>query len=437
MSLPLPATHSDPTEKIPDTHRAEPWYLLNFIAPAIRRSEILDTRIRTYNTIHGTDLRVFAPQVVEAQPAPDGGLRIIKRPILYHYIFVQGPLPHVKRFCSEGEGLSFVLRHPDALPSSERISAASTPAGAKLVSTASSARNIRSAERISSASTSAGAKLVSAASSARNIRSAERISSASIPAGAKLVSAASSARNIRSAEENPAEKISSASTSAGAKLVSAASSARYVSLSDAEIQAFRIIARAYSNRLPYYRPTDIDLIDGDEVEVVSGPFAGLKGTFIARRGTPHGNIIVNATGQIGSIAYNIKADTIRILRFAKDSRRAYDQIDAFLPKLRAALEVYRANQSLTPAQAAPLNIFTRRFAVTDIPGAKLDAKLQALLAVANEILGNREAAAQAMERYRKRLPHVTNPATIALLRELIPSPDDDTASPRTTADTKE
>lgn len=351
MSLPLPATHSDPTEKIPDTHRAEPWYLLNFIAPAIRRSEILDARIRTYNTIHNTDLRVFAPQVVEAQPAPDGGLRIIKRPILYHYIFVQGPLPHVKRFCSEGEGLSFVLRHPDALPSDERISAANTPAGAKLVS--------------------------------------------------------------------------------------AASSARYVSLSDAEIQAFRIIARAYSNRLPYYRPTDIDLIDGDEVEVVSGPFAGLKGTFIARRGTPHGNIIVNATGQIGSIAYNIKADTIRILRFAKDSRRAYDQIDAFLPKLRAALEVYRANQSLTPAQAAPLNIFTRRFAVTDIPGAKLDAKLQALLAVANEILGNREAAAQAMERYRKRLPHVTNPATIAILRELIPSPDDDTASPRTTTDTKE
>ena len=383
MSLTLPATHSDPTEKIPDAHRAEPWYLLHFIAPAIRRSEILDTRIRTYNTIHGTDLRVFAPQVVEAQPAPDGGMRIIKRPILYHYIFVQGPLPHVKRFCSEGEGLSFVLRHPDALPSAERISAAS------------------------------------------------------IPAGAKLVSAASSARNIRSAEENPAERISSESTPAGAKLVSAASSARYVSLSDAEIQAFRIIARAYSNRLPYYRPTDIDLIDGDEVEVVSGPFAGLKGTFIARRGTPHGNIIVNATGQIGSIAYNIKADTIRILRFAKDSRRAYDQIDAFLPKLRAALEVYRANQSLTPAQAAPLNIFTRRFAVTDIPGAKLDAKLQALLAVANEILGNREAAAQAMERYRKRLPHVTNPATIALLRELIPSPDDDTASPRTTADTKE
>ena len=403
MSLPLPATHSDPTEKIPDTHRAEPWYLLNFIAPAIRRSEILDTRIRTYNTIHGTDLRVFAPQVVEAQPAPDGGLRIIKRPILYHYIFVQGPLPHVKRFCSEGEGLSFVLRHPDALPSAERISAASTRA-----------------------------EKISAEENPSALPSSERISSANTPAGAKLVGAASSARNIRSSE-----RISSASTSAGAKLVSAASSARYVYLSDAEIQAFRIIARAYSNRLPYYRPTDIDLIDGDEVEVVSGPFAGLKGTFITRRGTPHGNIIVNATGQIGSIAYNIKADTIRILRFAKDSRRAYDQIDAFLPKLRAALKVYRANQSLTPAQAAPLNIFTRRFAVTDIPGAKLDAKLQALLAVANEILGNREAAAQAMERYRKRLPHVTNPATIALLRELIPSPDDNTASPRTTADTKE
>ena len=320
------------------------WYLLNYIAPALHRKEQLDARIEAYNSLNGTDLRVFAPQIVEAKPQSGGTIRIVSRAILFHYIFISGPLEHIKRLASTGGGLSFVLRHPDSLP------AASTPAVATPVSTALTAEK----------------------------------------------------------------------SSVVAKLVGAASSARYVTVSDADIQAFSIIARAYSNRLPYYNPADIDLLDGDEVEVVSGPFTGLKGTFIARRGTQNGNIVVAATSQIGSIAYDIQADTIRIIRFAKDSRRAYDQIDAFIPRLLDALEAYRADRPLTPAQAASLHVFTRRFAVTEIPGAKLDAKLQALLTVAHEILGNPQESAAARARYEKRLPYVTNPRTLRLLHEIIP-----------------
>lgn len=350
------------------------WYLLNYIAPALHRKEQLDARIEAYNSLNGTDLRVFAPQIVEAKPQSGGTIRIVSRAILFHYIFISGPLEHIKRLASTGGGLSFVLRHPDSLPSTERIPSATTPTVAKPVSTA---------------PTSEKSSVV-----------------------AKLVSAASSARKISSS--TPEKKLT------GAKLVGAASSARYVTVSDADIQAFSIIARAYSNRLPYYNPADIDLLDGDEVEVVSGPFTGLKGTFIARRGTQNGNIVVAATSQIGSIAYDIQADTIRIIRFAKDSRRAYDQIDAFIPRLLDALEAYRADRPLTPAQAASLHVFTRRFAVTEIPGAKLDAKLQALLTVAHEILGNPHESAAARARYEKRLPYVTNPRTLRLLHEIIP-----------------
>lgn len=350
------------------------WYLLNYIAPALHRKEQLDARIEAYNSLNGTDLRVFAPQIVEAKPQSGGTIRIVSRAILFHYIFISGPLEHIKRLASTGGGLSFVLRHPDSLPSTERIPSATTPTVPKPVSTAPTTEKS--------------------------------------PTVAKLVGATSSARKISpSAPEN---KLT------GAKLVSAASSARYVTVSDADIQAFSIIARAYSNRLPYYNPADIDLLDGDEVEVVSGPFTGLKGTFITRRGTQNGNIVVAATSQIGSIAYDIQADTIRIIRFAKDSRRAYDQIDAFIPRLLDALEAYRADRSLTPSQAASLHVFTRRFAVTEIPGAKLDAKLQALLTVAHEILGNPQESAAARARYEKRLPYVTNPRTLRLLHEIIP-----------------
>ncbi|MBD5293080.1 MAG: hypothetical protein HDS23_07565 [Bacteroides sp.] len=342
------------------------WYLLNYIAPALHRKEQLDARIEAYNSLNGTDLRVFAPQIVEAKPQSGGTIRIVSRAILFHYIFISGPLEHIKRLASTGGGLSFVLRHPDSLPSTERIPSATTPTVAQPVSAAPTTEKS--------------------------------------PTVAKLVSTSPLS------ERSPAV----------AKLVGAASSARYVTVSDADIQAFSIIARAYSNRLPYYNPADIDLLDGDEVEVVSGPFTGLKGTFITRRGTQNGNIVVAATSQIGSIAYDIQADTIRIIRFAKDSRRAYDQIDAFIPRLLDALEAYRADRPLTPAQAASLHVFTRRFAVTEIPGAKLDAKLQALLTVAHEILGNPQESAAARARYEKRLPYVTNPRTLRLLHEIIP-----------------
>ena len=358
------------------------WYLLNYIAPALHRKEQLDARIEAYNSLNGTDLRVFAPQIVEAKPQSGGTIRIVSRAILFHYIFISGPLEHIKRLASTGGGLSFVLRHPDSLPSTERIPSATTPTIANPV-----------AASPTSETSPAGVKPVSASP----------ISEKS-PAGAKPVSTAPTSEK----------------SSVVAKLVGAASSARYVTVTDADIQAFSIIARAYSNRLPYYNPADIDLLDGDEVEVVSGPFTGLKGTFIARRGTQNGNIVVAATSQIGSIAYDIQADTIRIIRFAKDSRRAYDQIDAFIPRLLDALEAYRADRPLTPAQAASLHVFTRRFAVTEIPGAKLDAKLQALLTVAHEILGNPQESAAARARYEKRLPYVTNPRTLRLLHEIIP-----------------
>ena len=290
------------------------WYLLNYIAPALRRREALMQAIDRINatTPEAPPVTPFLPEVVEAVESPDDrSIRLVGRPLLYHYIFLYGTLDAVKQLAATLPGLSFVIN--------------------------------------------------------------------------------------RSATD-PAH--------------------RYLTLSEESLRNFRIIARRYANRLPYCAPDDALLIQGDEVEVVSGDFAGLRGIFIARRGSSDGNIIVRANRQIGSIAYDIRAEQIRVLRFAKDSRRAYDQIDAFVPRLLEANALYEADRPLTPSLSSSLQIFTRRYSATEIPGAKFDAKVQALLWRAHTILGNDTEAAAARARYQRRAPAVTNPRTLTLLHQI-------------------
>ncbi len=272
---------------------------------------MLEHHVATYAASTGVTLDVFAPEIVEGVLV-DGQVRLTPRPLIFHYIFMRGPIDDIRRFCTTFQGLSLILSHQPG-------------------------------------------------------------------------------------QQN-----------------------RYVTIPDADLHSFRIIARFYANRLPYYNPADIDLIEGDEVEVVSGDFTGLRGTFIARRGTADGHILVRPTAQMAAIAYNIKADTIRILRFAPDSRRAYDQIDAAVPRILSALQKARSGQPLTPADTAPLSVFLRRYSALEAPNAKFDAKLQALLLTAARLLNDPAAANAAAGRYAARAHSITNPTTLALLHILRP-----------------
>ena len=249
-------------------------------------------------------------------------------------------------------------------------------------------------------------------------------------------------------------------------------SGRYLTVSDAEMASFRIIARAYGNRLPYLPAAEAGLVKGDEVEVVSGPFAGLRGTFMSRRGTSDGHVVIAVDQALATIAYDIKSDNIRILRFSPDSRRAYDQLDAYLPRLLAAYSRSQSepleqseqsdirsnsnnsnsstsshnsnssssstnsNRLLPPELLAPIITFVRRFGRTETTHLKIDAKLQALLLASATLLGDEETGRRASDRLARALPGVTNPATLALihlLRAYADSPADPTLSPHLTA----
>lgn len=199
-------------------------------------------------------------------------------------------------------------------------------------------------------------------------------------------------------------------------LIDRGSEERYATVSEQDMANFRNIARAYHNCLPYYPLQDIDLDDGDLVEVVNGDFPGLIGRFMPKAKSKSGDIVLSICQGVGTVAFNIRNTDVRVLEFSRHATRANDQIDAFIPHLLQAMRLFQAGSDIPQSLLAKLNVFTRRMAVAKVGNRKLNAKLQALLYGANHILGDMTAALDARTSYQELSPAVTNPWTIALTR---------------------
>ncbi len=183
---------------------------------------------------------------------------------------------------------------------------------------------------------------------------------------------------------------------------------RYAVIDDKRMMHFQNIARAYRNCLPYFSLDDIELEDGDIVEVVKGDFPGLIGHYMPNAKSKTGNIVLSIFNNVGTIAFNVKVTDVRVLEFSKRSTRANDQIDAFVPHLLKALRAFYNNEALTTSLAAKLSVFCGRMGIVRLNNHKLDARLQILLYAANHIIGNSSAANIALEKLQATKDSVTN-----------------------------
>ena len=200
-------------------------------------------------------------------------------------------------------------------------------------------------------------------------------------------------------------------------LLDRSSDNRYATIDDGRMASFQNIARAYRNCLPYFPLGDIDLEDGDLVEVIRGDFPGLIGRYMPKPGARSGNIVLNVYNKVGTIAFDVKATDVRVLEFARNSKRANDQIDAFVPHLLDALRHHhdRPDEPLPEPLVARLSVFSGRMEVARLGNRKLDARLQILLYGAFTLIGDTAAAASALEKYHKLAASVTNDWTRALI----------------------
>ena len=191
--------------------------------------------------------------------------------------------------------------------------------------------------------------------------------------------------------------------------------ARHITLPDAAMEAFRLAARMQGNRLECYSPADVDLYEGDRVEIVTGQFAGLSGTYLPRKGGRSGNIYVAVTQSLGTVVYDIPADCVRVIEFAPATRRPYDQMDAYIPRLLTMLSADgTAGLPETPDALSAAVIFTRRFGSVRLGNPKVDAKLQLMLHASYRLLGDLKEAARTLTRYRSLAANITNVWTRAL-----------------------
>ena len=198
-------------------------------------------------------------------------------------------------------------------------------------------------------------------------------------------------------------------------LLDRSSRERYAVISDRDMRNFKNIARAYKNCLPYFSLEDVDLEDGDLVEVIHGDFPGLVGTYMPKAKSNSGDIVLHICNNVGTIAFDVKATDVRVLEFSHNSTRANDQIDAVIPHILTALQYYKEESELPSNIAARLSVFCSRMGVVKLNNRKLDAKLQALLYGANYILGNTDEADFAMAKYEKLKESVTNVWTSGLI----------------------
>lgn len=198
-------------------------------------------------------------------------------------------------------------------------------------------------------------------------------------------------------------------------LLARGSEKRYATVSDADMQSFKIIARVYTNTIPFYNIEDIDLQEGDVVEVVGGQYAGLRGTFMPKPRSTKGNLVISATAALGAVVWDIDAKYVRILQFARDTRRQYDLLDAFIPKLYPILRKFHAEESLNDRDKSLLAIFNSRMCAVAPDNQKVEAKLLATLMCVQTILGDTAAYNQTAKRYAKLQSAVTNPWTQSLI----------------------
>lgn len=198
---------------------------------------------------------------------------------------------------------------------------------------------------------------------------------------------------------------------------------RHLTVTDQTIRDFRIIAQFYAGKLPCFPLKEINLEEGDKVQIVSGPCAGLTGTYMSRKGGRSGNILVAVDTSLAAIVYDIKAEYVRVLEFSRDSRRVYDQLDAFTSRLLSYLKTKETENTGTVSaeDTAFATVFTRRLGSVKLHNPKLEAKLYILLYAAYSVLSDSEKAAESMERYRALERHITNPKTLSLVSTITTS----------------
>lgn len=182
----------------------------------------------------------------------------------------------------------------------------------------------------------------------------------------------------------------------------------YMSLTDEEMSGFKSLALAYKYKMPCFSLSEVDLVACDKVRIVGGEFAGVEGFLVSQQGRDGGRVIMKVSESLGVETLDINPKYIQVLSFAKGSKRIYDKIDSYIPKLRRAMEYKMRYGDLDVSNTAAVSYFITRFGAANIPSAKMRAKVSALLMASYYLMGDTERYEAAKRESLDNLDSCTN-----------------------------
>lgn len=130
-------------------------------------------------------------------------------------------------------------------------------------------------------------------------------------------------------------------------------------------------------------------------------------------------MIVKVGDGIGVATYDIQAEYIKVLEFAKGSKRLYDILDSHTARLQRIIAGVYGGSPLVISDIATIDYFLRRYSSVVPDNDKLKSKFYALLAVDYQLTEQQGKAEESVIACLESLSSVTNRATLALVRQLL------------------
>lgn len=183
---------------------------------------------------------------------------------------------------------------------------------------------------------------------------------------------------------------------------------------DAEMQMFIRTVGAYSNsQVPYLKPSEVALEQGDYVRILGGQFDGIEGVLVSQQGCDGGKVLVSVSNILMVPTLRIEPQYLQIIRFGKDKKHLYKHIDSYVPRLRRAME------DPSSSNLIQVRIFTDRFRElkTDTPNS--EAKILALLVASFSLLGAEEEVKVRKGRLRQLMQNNSSEKTKSFVDEFV------------------
>lgn len=188
-------------------------------------------------------------------------------------------------------------------------------------------------------------------------------------------------------------------------------------LTDAAMQNFRWVAKAYEDRLPAYVPDVTRLVKGDRIRILEGQFSGVEATLISSVGSSDKDIVVRVDDWLWVPLLHVSPGQYEIIALNSSAKHEYFHFDndKLRQGLHQAMGRYLVGAPLTEDDRQLASKALLAFRNLQVDTDVMRCKRYAYLLTIHTLLGNEVERDELIHTIRSFLPLVKAEQSRALL----------------------